>query len=135
MLGMEASKFSSGLLFLLLPLLGLAALYSYIAGIRPEASPLGILIAVGAVIVMPYLWLEKRKVGEETNCLPLKIDAIESATCFFMSLALLGGLLAEYLLGWWWADYLAAAIILLFVAKEATESYRQACNTHELQNP
>jgi len=125
--GRMASQIGSGLLFLLLPLIGIGALYSYLTGVRPEGSPLGILIAIGAVIVMPYLWLEKRKVGQETNCLPLKIDAIESATCFFMSLALLGGLLAEYFLGWWWADYLAAAVILAFVAKEAAESYHEAC--------
>ncbi len=44
-----------------------------------------------------------------------------------MVVALLGGLLAEYFLGIWWADYLATGIILAFVAKEAVES------RHELQ--
>ena len=126
-LGEGVSRFGSGLLFLLLPIIGFGALYSYLAGVRPEGSPLGILIAVGAVIVMPYLWLEKRKVGQETNCLPLKIDAVESATCFFMSLSLLVGLLAEYFFGWWWADYLAAGVILVFVAKEAIEAYHETC--------
>jgi divalent metal cation (Fe/Co/Zn/Cd) transporter len=127
MLGESVSRFGSGLLFLLLPIIGFGALYSYLAGVRPEGSLLGILIAVGAVIVMPYLWLEKRKIGQETNCLPLKIDAVESATCFFMSLSLLGGLLAEYFLGWWWADYVAACAILVFVAKEAVEAYHETC--------
>jgi divalent metal cation (Fe/Co/Zn/Cd) transporter len=56
-------------------------------------------VAVGAVVIMPYLWLEKRKIGRETRCVPLSIDAVESATCSFMSLALLSGLLAEYFLG------------------------------------
>jgi hypothetical protein len=126
MLGMRTAQFSSALLFSLLPIIGLGALYSYLFGVRPEASPLGILIAVGAVIVMPYLWLEKKKIGQQTNCLPLTIDAVESATCFFMSLALLGGLLAEYLFGLWWADYAAAGIIVCFVAKEAFESCHKA---------
>ena len=126
LLGKETAQLSSVLLFSLLPIIGLGALYSYLTGVRPEASPLGILIAIGAVIVMPYLWVEKRKVGQETNCLPLKIDAVESATCFFMSVALLGGLLAEFFLGLWWADYLAAGVILVFVAKEAVESYHEA---------
>jgi divalent metal cation (Fe/Co/Zn/Cd) transporter len=126
MLGRGTAQLSSVLLFSLLPIVGLGALYSFLFGVRPEANPLGILIAVGAVIVMPYLWLEKRKVGQETNCLPLKIDAVESATCFFMSFALLGGLLAEFFLGLWWADYLAAGVILAFVAKEAVESYHEA---------
>jgi divalent metal cation (Fe/Co/Zn/Cd) transporter len=93
--------------------------------LRPEGSPLGVAIAIGAVAIMPYLWLEKRRIGRETKCLPLSIDAVESATCFFMSLALLAGLLAEYLLGLWWADYVATAVILAFVAREGAESYRE----------
>ena len=56
---------------------------------------------------MPYLWWQKRKIGEETRSLPLSIDAVESITCLFMSIALLGGLLAEYFFGLWWVDYLA----------------------------
>jgi len=126
MLGLRTARFSSALLLSLLPIIGLGAIYSYLWDVRPEASPLGILVAVGAVIVMPYLWLEKRQIGQETNCLPLMIDAVESATCFFMSLALLGGLFAEYFLGLWWADYVATGVILCFVAKEALESCHEA---------
>jgi hypothetical protein len=36
--------------------------------------------------------------------LPLSIDAIESCACFFMSLALLVGLLVNYLWRVWWVD-------------------------------
>ncbi len=116
---------ATGLLFALIPVIGLGAVYWYASGLRPEGSPLGILIAVGAVIVMPYLWWQKRKIGRETNNLALSIDAVESVTCLFMSVALLGGLLAEYLFGLWWADYLATGVILAFVAREAVESYRE----------
>jgi divalent metal cation (Fe/Co/Zn/Cd) transporter len=42
-----------------------------------------------------------------------------------MSVALLGGLLAEYLFGLWWVDYVATAAILAFVAKEAVESFHE----------
>jgi divalent metal cation (Fe/Co/Zn/Cd) transporter len=79
-------------------------------------------LAIGSVIVMPYLWWEKRKIGKETRNLPLSIDAVESVTCLFMSIALLGAFLAEYFFGFWWADYLATAVILVFVAREASES-------------
>jgi len=74
---------------------------------------------------MPYLYVEKKRIGRETRSLSLSIDAIESVTCLFMALALLGGLLAEYLLRLWWADYLATAVILAFVAREAIESYHE----------
>jgi divalent metal cation (Fe/Co/Zn/Cd) transporter len=116
---------TGALLFSLIPVIGLGAVYSYLSGLRPEGSPFGIAIAAGAVIVMPYLYFQKKKIGEETRSLPLSIDAIESVTCLFMSIALLGGLLVEYFLGLWWADYLATGVILAFVAKEVIESYHE----------
>ena len=121
----KTEQFTSLLLFALIPVIGLGAVFSYITGLKPEASPLGIAIAIGAVIVMPYLYIEKRRIGRETRSLPLSIDALESVTCLFMAIALLGGLLAEYFLGLWWADYLSTGVILGFVAKEAVESYRE----------
>ena len=123
--GKRTEQFTSGLLFALIPVIGLGAVLSYITGLKPEGSPLGITIAVGAVIVMPYLYIQKKRIGRETRSLALSIDAIESVTCLFMATALLGGLLAEYFLGLWWADYLATGVILAFVAKEAVESYHE----------
>lgn len=97
--GRRTSLLAAALLFSLIPVIGVGAVYSYMAGIRPEGSLLGIAIAAGAVVIMPVLWAGKKRIGDERRYLPMKIDAVESATCFFMSLALLGGLLAEYLLG------------------------------------
>ena len=65
----------------------------------PESSLLGIAVALGAVIVMPCLLVKKRGIERETNCAPLLMDAVQSATCFLMSLALLRGLLMNYLFG------------------------------------
>jgi divalent metal cation (Fe/Co/Zn/Cd) transporter len=121
----RTEQFTSALLFVLIPVIGLGSVYSYFSGLKPEGSPLGIAIAVGAVIVMPYLYVQKKRIGRETRSLALSMDAIESVTCLFMAIALLGGLLAEYFLGLWWADYLATGIILAFVAREAVESYHE----------
>jgi len=121
----RTEQITSALLFALIPVIGLGAVYSYVSGLRPEGSPLGIAVAIGAVVIMPYLYFQKKRIGEETRCLPLKMDAVESVTCFFMAVVLLGGLLAEYFFGLWWADYLATGIILAFVAREAVESYHE----------
>ncbi len=118
-------QITNALLFSLIPVIGLGAVYSYLTGLRPEASPLGIAIAVGAVIIMPYLWLEKRRIGGETRSSVLSMDAVESLTCIFMSVSLLGGLLVEYFLGLWWVDYISTGVILAFVAGEAVESYQE----------
>lgn len=125
-LGEGTARLTKFLLVGLFPIIGGGALYSYSAGIRPEPSLLGVAVALGAVAIMSVLWVQKRRIGRETNCAPLSMDAVQSATCFLMSVALLGGLLANYLLGIIWADYIATAIILGFVAKESLEAFSMA---------
>lgn len=113
------------LLVSLIPVIGLAALYSFLNSIRPESSLLGIGVAIAAVTIMPVLWFEKSRIGTASRCLPLKTDAAESATCFWMSVALLSGLLINYAFKVPWVDYLATFVILAFVGKEALESLRE----------
>ena len=110
------------LLFLLIPVIGLGAAYAYLSGVQPEPSTLGILIAIGSLVMMPVLWFEKRRIGKRANCFPIAVDATESATCFLMSAALMVSLVANFLWRLWWADYLATAAILVFLAREGVES-------------
>jgi divalent metal cation (Fe/Co/Zn/Cd) transporter len=118
----KVERITAFLLFALIPVVVFGALYSYLAGIEAEASTIGIAVALGAVVIMPLLWHEKTRIGVAASCLPLKIDAIESATCFLMSIALLAALAINYLWKIPWVDYVATAAILIFVAKEALES-------------
>ena len=113
------------LLFLLVPTIAFGLIYNYLMGIRAESSVLGIGLAIGAIIIMPVLAVEKKRVGDKGNLLSLSIDAIESWTCFFMSIALLGGLLANYLWNFWWVDSAAACIILFFILREALEALKE----------
>jgi divalent metal cation (Fe/Co/Zn/Cd) transporter len=119
-------EWATGLLLVsLIPVIGLTALYSFLNGLRPESSLLGILVAASAVVIMPILWYEKKTIGAASNCLPLTIDASESSTCFYMSTALLVGLAVNYATGIWWTDYVATFVILGLVAREAVESIRE----------
>jgi divalent metal cation (Fe/Co/Zn/Cd) transporter len=111
------------LLFILIPVIGVGTTYAYFTGIEPESSLLGILVAIGALVIMPVLWFEKRRIGENAKCFPISVDATESATCFLMSTALLVGLAANFLWRLWWVDYLATVVILLFLVREARESF------------
>ncbi len=123
--GEGTERLTKFLLVALLPIIGGGALYSYFTGVEPESSLLGIAVSLGAAIIMPVLWIQKRRIGRETNCAPLSVDAVQSATCFLMSLALLGGLLINYLFGIHWVDYAATAVILAFVSKEAVEAFNE----------
>lgn len=125
----NVERIAAFLLFTLLPVVGLGAVYSYLSGIQAETSPLGIAVAFGAVVIMPLLWYEKKRIGRATDCLPLTIDAIESVTCFSMSIALLASLLINYLWKIAWVDYVATLAILIFVGKEASESVSEMRET------
>jgi divalent metal cation (Fe/Co/Zn/Cd) transporter len=119
----ELAEWATALLLLLLiPVIGLAAVHSFLSGIRPESSLLGIIVAIAAIVIMPVLWFEKKQIGTAANCLLLTIDAVESATCFWMPAALLLGLAVNYVWKISRIDYIATFVILAFVAKEALES-------------
>ena len=60
------------LLVSLIPTIGLGTIYAFLTGVQPESSVLGILIAVIAIVIMPVLWSEKRRIGKMSDCLPLR---------------------------------------------------------------
>ena len=92
----------------------------------------GILIGVVAKIGMPILAGYKLKVAARLNSRALRADAIESITCGYLSIVLMIGLAATWLLGWWWLDSVAALALIPFIIKEAraaiTSESCSACN-------
>src|SRR5947207_9581036 len=79
----------------------------------------GILIGLVAKIGMPILAAYKLKVAARLNSRALRADAIESITCGYLSIVLMIGLAATWLLGWWWLDSIAALALVPFIIKEA----------------
>ena len=125
--GKRTATFTSLLLISLVPVIGIGSTYSFfVLKVVPETSVLGLVISAGAVVIMPFLWRKKREIGVETGCLPLAIDAMESATCFLMALVLFGGLALESVFHVGWFDYLATLAILGFIAYEGRESFAEA---------
>jgi divalent metal cation (Fe/Co/Zn/Cd) transporter len=99
---------------------------SLLIGTHAQASAWGIGLAVSAAIIMPVLWQSKLRVARRIGSAALKADAACSVTCAYMSLTLLVGLLLNRLLGWWWADALAALALVYFLAREGREALHEA---------
>ncbi len=78
----------------------------------------GILIGLVAKIGMPILAGFKLKVAARLNSRALRADGIESITCGYLSIVLMVGLAATWLLGWWWLDSVAALALIPFLIKE-----------------
>ncbi len=93
---------------------------------RPEHSLPGIIIAVVSIIVMPLLAWRKRMTGEAIGSRALVADSKETLVCAVLSLALLIGLGANYLFGFWLADPIVGLLIVIFLVREGWEGWREA---------
>jgi divalent metal cation (Fe/Co/Zn/Cd) transporter len=91
----------------------------------------GILIGAVAKVGMPILAGYKLKVAARLNSRALRADAVESITCGYLSIVLMIGLAATWLLGWWWLDSVAALALIPFLVKEAGAAIRgeSCCRT------
>ncbi len=90
----------------------------------PERSIPGILIAIAAVVVMPLLGRAKRRVAAQMGSRALNADSRQADFCAYLSAILLAGLLMRALLGWWWADPIAALIMTPIIAREGVKGLR-----------
>ena len=91
---------------------------------QPETSWVGIGLAAFTAPTMPLLARAKRKVGHALGSSATVSEAAQNQICAYLSIALLVGLLANALAGWWWADPAAALVIAAVAAKEGRESWK-----------
>jgi divalent metal cation (Fe/Co/Zn/Cd) transporter len=89
-----------------------------------EHSISGIILACASLVVMPILSREKKKVGYKLRSAAVHADAKQTDFCTYLSAILLGGLLLNAGLGWWWADPAAALIMVPIIAKEGLDGIR-----------
>ena len=92
----------------------------------PEPSVPGMAIAVASLIVMPLLTWQKYKTGKQINSRALVADSKETLACSFLSVALLLGLGANYLFGFWQADPIVGLIIVAFLFREGRELWKES---------
>lgn len=120
-----------GFLFIVLALyVGLDAAKTLMRHEAPDESTVGIVLAAASLIVMPLLARAKRNVAISLGSSALRSEAQQTQLCTYLSGILLGGLVLNALFGMWWADPLAALIMVLIIGKEGVEALRghDACN-------
>jgi divalent metal cation (Fe/Co/Zn/Cd) transporter len=94
-------------------------------GLREAAhSPVGIALAAVSLAVMPFLSWFERRTGHELGSASAIADSKQTLICSYLSAALLVGLLLNSLLGWAWADSIAALVIAGFAIKEGLEAWK-----------
>lgn len=91
---------------------------------QPQRSILGIVLSVLSLIVMPLLAKAKRRTAAELNSAALHADSRQTSICAYLSAILLGGLLLNAALGWWWADPVAALAMVPIIVQEGREALK-----------
>ncbi|MEO6526362.1 MAG: cation transporter [Gemmatimonadaceae bacterium] len=95
----------------------------------PDRSVVGIAILALSAIVMPVLARAKRTVARAMMSRALEADAAQTSLCAYLSVIALAGVALNAVLGWWWADPMAALGMVPIIVKEGLEGVRgqRAC--------
>lgn len=122
-----------GALFLLLAAyIAWEAVESLVRREGPRESPVGIALAAASLVVMPLLARAKRRVASGLSSRALDAEATQTSLCAWLSAILLAGLVLEAVVGWWWADPVAALVMVPIIAREGIEGVRgePSCDCH-----
>lgn len=103
---------------------GFESSHRLVAGERPEVTAIGIAIAALSLLVMPVLARAKSRLAPVLGSRAAQAEAAQTDVCALLSGALLVGLGAHALFGWWWADPLAALFIAAVAAFMAVRTWR-----------
>jgi divalent metal cation (Fe/Co/Zn/Cd) transporter len=114
--------------FLLAAYVCFEAVKALVTSEEPKASVPGIVLAVASLVVMPLLARAKRRVAADIGSHALVADSRQTDICAYLSAILLGGLALNALFGWWWADPIAALIMVPIIVREGLEAWKgEAC--------
>lgn len=102
------------------------AVMSLISREEPLTSPVGIILAVLSLAIMPTLAIVKQRVGKEMGSRALVADSKETWVCSYLSLILLLGVGAYAVAGWWWADPVGALAMLPIIIWQGWETLAEA---------
>ena len=91
----------------------------------PERSPVGAIIATLSLLVMPVLYVLKRRTARDLGSRSLATDAKQTLACMLLSVALLIGSGLHYVTGFWRADPIAALLIAAYLVREGYEAWKE----------
>lgn len=94
------------------------------AGSDPDASPVGIGLAIASLMVMPFLSWAQRRTGRALGSNAVFADGTQTLLCTYLSAVLLVGLVLNATLGWAWADPIAGLVIATVAVREGVEAWK-----------
>src|SRR5439155_15182759 len=101
----------------------LSSLAGLLLQIRPEGSLAGVAISAIAIVAMPLLARGKGRVNAVLQSPSLRADIAETVSCAYLAAVTLVGLVLSMWFGWWWAQYIAALLLLAWLVPETREAF------------
>lgn len=124
----QALRLMAVAFFALAAYVGLDSARTLTGAAEPEASRVGVILAVVSLLVMPFLSWAQRRTGRALASGSVVADSQQTLLCTYLSAVLLVGLLVNGWFGWWWADPLAGLVIAAVALREGRQAWRgQAC--------
>ena len=110
--------------FLLAPYVGYESIHALLTADRPDASWVGIGLAITSLLLMPWLGRLKQRIGGRMGSVALQGEGQQNLLCSYLAAALLVGLAGNAVLGLWWLDPAAGLVIAAVALKEGVETWR-----------
>ena len=115
-----------GIAFLLLAVyIAGASIYTLTTSARPQHSLVGIVWLAITMIVMFVLAAGKARTGKQLGNRVLQTEARVTMIDGYLAGSVLVGLVLNAVVGWWWADPLAAFVIVFYGLKEGRAALRE----------
>jgi divalent metal cation (Fe/Co/Zn/Cd) transporter len=120
----RAQKLVAVQFFLLAPYVAVESLRALIGGEQAAASPVGIALAIGSVILMPLLGNAKQRLAVQLGSAATAGEGRQNMLCAYLAGALLVGLVGNAVAGAWWLDPTVGLLIAGVAVKEGIDAWR-----------
>jgi divalent metal cation (Fe/Co/Zn/Cd) transporter len=114
----------AGSFFALAGYVTVMALRALVGSGEARPSVVGIVLAACSLLVMPVLSYLQRRAGRELGSRTAVADSKQTLLCTYLSAVLLVGLALNAVLGWSWADPIAALGIAALAVREGRQAWR-----------
>ena len=120
----RAQQLVAASFFLLAPYIAFEASHSLVVGHHAETSWVGAGLAVGTLLICPWLGLAKRRVGARLGSAATTGEGAQNLLCAGLAVGVLTGILGNALLGLWWLDPIVALAIAGVCISEGRKAWQ-----------
>jgi divalent metal cation (Fe/Co/Zn/Cd) transporter len=119
----RARKAVAATFLLLAPFVAAESLRDLLTRHHPETTLFGIALTAISLVLMPLLGLAKRRLGARLASGATAGEGTQNLLCAAMAAAVLLGLAANALLGWWWLDPLVGLAVAAVAFKQGLDAW------------